>query len=99
MQLASFQQVEASGLQISHSAGAPVVYGGFALLIAGIFIMFYTSHRRLWAWLAVEDGATRLLLAGTGNRRQADFARDFAELRRRVAARLDQLAQPAPAAS
>ncbi|MBK7540615.1 MAG: cytochrome c biogenesis protein ResB [Candidatus Competibacter sp.] len=99
LQLASFQQVEASGLQISHSAGAPVVYGGFALLIAGIFIMFYTSHRRLWAWLAVEDGATRLLLAGTGNRRQADFARDFAELRRRVAARLDQLAQPAPAAS
>ena len=91
LQLASFQQVEASGLQITHSAGASVVYTGFGLLVIGIFIMFYTSHRRIWAWLALEQGAPRLLLAGTGNRRQADFAREFAELRRQVAGGLGVL--------
>jgi len=81
LQLTSFQQVEASGLQVTHSGGVTVVYTGFALLVMGIFIMFYTSHRRLWVWLAVEDGTTRLLLAGAGNRRQAEFAREFAALR------------------
>lgn len=88
LQLTSFQQVEASGLQVTHSGGTVVVYTGFALLIMGVFVMFYTSHRRLWAWLAVEDGVTRLLLAGAGNRRQAEFAQEFAELRAMLERRL-----------
>jgi len=89
LQLASFQQVEASGLQITRSSGAVVVYIGFALLTLGVFIMFYTSYRRLWVWLADEDGATRLALAGVANRRQIEFADEFAglaaALNRRVA--------------
>ncbi len=88
LQLTGFQQVEASGLQVTHSRGTAVVYAGFAFLVTGIFIMFYTSHRRLWAWLAVEDGATRLVLAGAGNRRQTEFAREFASLQTALARRL-----------
>jgi len=90
LQLTGFQQVEASGLQVTHSGGTVVVYAGFALLVTGIFIMFYTAHRRLWAWLAVEDGATRLILAGAGNRRQAEFAREFAGLAAALERRLGQ---------
>ena len=81
LQLSGFQRVEASGLQFTHSGGVSVVYTGFALLVIGVFIMFYTSHRRVWAWLAIEEGMTRLILAGTGNRRQTEFAREFAGLR------------------
>jgi cytochrome c biogenesis protein len=101
LQLAGFQQVEASGLQVTHSGGTGVVYAGFAFLVTGIFIMFYTSHRRLWAWLAVEDGATRLVLAGTGNRRQAEFAREFVALQAVLARRLGPSEQVAevPAAA
>lgn len=88
LQLASFRQVEASGLQVTRSDGVAVVYTGFAMLIMGVFIMFYTSHRRLWAWLAVEKGATRLLLAGTGNRHQTEFAHEFAILRAMLEQRL-----------
>lgn len=88
LQLTGFQQVEASGLQVTHSSGTWVVYTGFAFLVTGIFIMFYTSYRRIWAWLTVEDGVTRLVLAGTGNRRQAEFAREFAILRTALTGRL-----------
>lgn len=88
LQLTGFQQVEASGLQVTHGGGGALVYAGFALLVIGIFIMFYTSHRRLWAWLAIEDGATRLILAGTGNRRQAEFAREFVGLEAALERRL-----------
>ena len=80
LQLTGFQQVEASGLQVTRSSGAWVVYLGFALLTIGVFVMFYTSHRRLWVWLADEDGVTRLALAGVANRRQAEFADEFAGL-------------------
>jgi len=80
LQLTNFQQVEASGLQITRSSGAVVVYSGFALLTIGVFVMFYTSYRRLWIWLANEEGATQLALAGMVNRRQAEFAVEFADL-------------------
>lgn len=88
LQLTSFQQVEASGLQVTRSGGATIVYAGFLLLVIGIFIMFYTSHRRIWAWLATEGEATRLIVAGTGNRRQAEFAREFARLQAVLAGQL-----------
>lgn len=81
LQLTGFQQVEASGLQVTRSGGTAVVYTGFALLIIGIFVMLYTSHRRLWIWLADEEGATRLVLAGVSNRRPVEFAGEFSELR------------------
>jgi len=80
LQLTGFQQIEASGLQITRSSGAAVVYLGFALLTIGVFVMFYTSYRRLWVWLAEEDGATRLMLAGMANRRPVEFAGEFAGL-------------------
>ncbi len=88
LQLTGFQQVEASGLQVTRSAVTRIVYAGFALLVIGIFIMFYTSHRRLWAWLAVEDGGTRLVAAGASNRRQAEFASEFAQVQAALTRRL-----------
>lgn len=92
LQLTGFQQIEASGLQITHSGGVVIVYVGFAFLIMGIFILFYTSYRRLWAWLAVEEGgAVRLILAGTGNRRQIEFAREFNALQAALTQRLKPL--------
>lgn len=87
-QLTGFQQVEASGLQVTHSNATGVVYAGFAFLSIGVFLLFYTSHRRLWAWIAAEEGGSRLILAGAGNRRQAEFAREFAALETVLARRL-----------
>ena len=96
LQLTGFQQVEASGLQVAHSGAASVVYAGFAFLSIGVFILFYTSHRRLWAWIATEENGSRLVLAGTGNRRQAEFAREFAALEVALARRLERQNPPAP---
>ena len=99
LQLTGFQQVEASGLQVTRSAVTRIVYAGFALLVIGIFIMFYTSHRRLWAWLAVEEGGARLVVAGTSNRRTAEFAGEFAAIQGALARRLGAPEAIGPAAA
>jgi len=97
LQLTGFQQVEASGLQVTHSGGVGVVYTGFLLLVTGIFLLFYTSHRRLWAWLAVEADSMQLIVAGTGNRRQTEFAREFTALKATLEQRLGPpLPRPTP---
>ena len=81
-QLASFEHVQATGLQIARAPGKNVVYLGCALLTIGVFLMFYVPHSRLWFRLArAGDGdATELLFAGSGNRHQRDFAEEFAKL-------------------
>lgn len=84
LQLKSFDFVQASGLQITRAPGKNVVYLGFALLIAGVFLMFYVPHRRIWLWIDQDGGKTRLLVAGTGQRHQRDFEKEFACLSSRL---------------
>jgi cytochrome c biogenesis protein len=80
LELKSFEHVQASGLQIARAPGKNVVYLGFALLTAGVFVMFYINHRRLWFWLREGPAGTELLFAGSGNRDQRDFGVEFARL-------------------
>ena len=75
-----YDHVEASGLQITRAPGKPVVYLGCALLIIGIFLLFYVPQIRLWLLLSVHDATTTILLAGMSNRRTDDFAQFFANI-------------------
>lgn len=80
LELKSFEHVQASGLQIARAPGKNVVYLGFALLTAGVFVMFYINHRRLWFWLRPGATGTELIFAGSGNREQREFRREFDNL-------------------
>jgi len=85
LQLSEFDFVQASGLQIARTPGKNAVYFGFALLSAGVFLMFYVPNRKLWFWIKQQGDTSRILAAGTGNRHQRDFAREF----ERMCAQLD----------
>ena len=80
LELKSFEHVQASGLQIARAPGKNVVYLGFALLTAGVFVMFYISHRRLWFWVREGAAGTELVFAGSGNREQREFRHEFDRL-------------------
>ncbi len=88
LQLTDFNQVQASGLEITRSPGKNIVYLGSAMLIFGIFFMFYINHRRLWALVIPDAGGTRLLVAGAGNRHEEEFAREFQALEANLEGRL-----------
>ncbi|BEV72538.1 MULTISPECIES: cytochrome c biogenesis protein ResB [unclassified Paludibacterium] len=74
LQLDSFQQVQASGLQMTRSPGKTLVYLGSLLLVIGILLMFYIQERRLWLLIKPDS----LLLAMSANRPNPDLDRDFA---------------------
>lgn len=80
LQLESFEQVQASGLQITRSPGKSVVYLGFTLLMIGVFMMFYVRQRRIWVWLQPQLDQTQVILAGSGERDRRDFEREFTQL-------------------
>ena len=89
LQLTSFHQVLASGLQITHYPATGAAFAGAAMLMVGILLMFFVAHKRLWLRLSVRaDGGTHVLLAGTSNRHRLDFSREFRSLAERLFARL-----------
>lgn len=77
LRLDGFDHAQASGFQITRSPGQGIVYSGSALLVLGLFLMFYMDHRRLWFWLSREDGGTGILMAGSSARDTLDFAPHF----------------------
>lgn len=81
VQMKSFKQIEASGLQITRSPGQDVVYFGSAMLIIGVFLLFYVAHRRIWVFIKpLAMGETEVILAGTSNRNPNDFNSYFQRL-------------------
>ena len=77
-QLDSFEHIQSAGLQITRSPGKNLVYLGSAMLIVGVFLMFYLAHQRIWIWIRPrEGGGSRVLVAGTSNRNPLDFEQQF----------------------
>lgn len=70
-----YTHVQASGLQIARTPGKPIVYLGCAMLIIGIFILFYLPQRRFWLLITTKAGSenSQLVLAGMSNRDPREF--------------------------
>jgi len=85
VQLTDFNQVQQSVLQVTRSPGNPVLILGCVMLIAGVFLLFYISHQRLWLVLYRDEaGSEQLLFAGSGNRNAADFRSHYQALAERL---------------
>lgn len=82
IQLKTFKQIEASGLQITRSPGQNVVYLGCIMLTLGVFLLFYVAQRRIWVLVKpLESGENEVILAGSTNRNPHDFDQYFQRLR------------------
>lgn len=75
--------VGSTGLQIKSDPGIPIVYAGFALLMLGATMSYFT-HSQIWA-LKTSD---RLYIGGKTNRAQVAFEKEILEI-------LDTLSSPA----
>jgi len=95
LQLDSFTEIKASVFQLARAPGENIVYLGSALLVIGIFAMFFVRERRLWLWIkalpadeAGTAGKTRVLMAMSSARKTLDFEKEFAQTRAALGALL-----------
>lgn len=83
LQLSEFDEVMASGLQLTRSPGKNIVYGGSVLLVLGVFFMFYVRERRVW--LLVKPQLGTVLFAMSTNRKTLDFEKEFGRHKEQLA--------------
>ena len=70
----------ATGLQVTKDPGVWYVYTGCGLMILGLFVVFFLSHRRMWVYLREEDAKTKIILAGTANKNKIGLEKDVDNL-------------------
>lgn len=76
----SAKQMYATGLQVAKDPGVWWVYIGCGLMLFGLYVAFFMSHRRIWLLLTPQGTQTEVLLAGSANKNRAGFERTFEEL-------------------
>jgi cytochrome c biogenesis protein len=83
------QQLYATGLQVAKDPGVWWVYIGCALLLLGLFVSFFTSHRRVWLLLSVKGKKTSIYMAGSANKNKVGFDKIFSALSEKLKAAMD----------
>ncbi|HIJ78814.1 MAG: cytochrome c biogenesis protein ResB [Desulfobulbaceae bacterium] len=76
-------QLYATGLQVTKDPGVWTVYFGCILMLVGLYVAFFLSHRRIWVYINKEDGQCRVLVCGTSSKNKLGFEKDFSALSER----------------
>lgn len=76
----SLKRRYATGLQVAKDPGVWYVYVGCLLMLLGLLVAFFLSHRRVWIYISRQGDSTRILLSGTANKNRIGFDKEFTAL-------------------
>lgn len=76
----STKQLYATGLQVAKDPGVWWVYIGCGLMLLGLLIAFFMSHRKIWVLIYEENGKVTVLFAGSAHKNKLGFERTFTSL-------------------
>lgn len=83
------KQMYATGLQVAKDPGVWFVYVGCGLMLIGLYMAFFMSHKRIWLYKRTDESGTELLLAGSVNKNKAEFSKQFSKLANRISKNID----------
>jgi len=74
------KQLYATGLQVTRDPGVWWVYSGCGMMLFGLFVAFFMSHRKIWAHVFEKDGQSYVIFAGSSNKNKVGFEKIFTAL-------------------
>jgi cytochrome c biogenesis protein len=74
-----------TGLQVSRDPGVWVVYSGFILMIIGIYITFFMSHKQVCVEVTADGKKSRIMVAGTANKNKTGMENKVSNLSEKLA--------------
>ena len=78
--LLTLNQLYATGLQATKDPGVWLVYIGCLLMLVGLYIAFFMSHRKLYVSIQKDGTGSNILFAGEANKNKVGFEAKFSEL-------------------
>ncbi len=78
--LKNVQAIYSTGLQVTKDPGVWVVWLGCLMMIGGLIVTFFVSHRRIWVILKPDGKEVEVALAGSTNRNLIAFEKEFQKI-------------------
>lgn len=75
----TLNQLYATGLQATKDPGVWLVYIGCLLMLAGLYVAFFMSHRKIYVFIQADGTGSKVLFAGEANKNKVGFETKFAE--------------------
>jgi cytochrome c biogenesis protein len=69
-----------TGLQVAKDPGVWFVYLGCVLMLIGLYIAFFLSHKKVWVYISEEGERSRFQISGISNKNMIGFENDFSAL-------------------
>jgi cytochrome c biogenesis protein len=66
-----------TGIQLSHDPGVSIVATGSFIIIIGIFVTFFSSHKKIWVRVEGEGEQVKLSVAGTSSKDPVALQREI----------------------
>jgi cytochrome c biogenesis protein len=79
-----------SGLQVTRDPGVWVVWLGCILMMAGFYMAFFMSHRRVWVRVMEKKGDTLVEVAGSSHRNRYEFEKELERIGQALKGQLPQ---------
>ncbi len=80
----------ATELQVSRDPGVPLVWTGFFLIMIGLFMTFFTSHRSLWIQIAKTKRGLNVRVAGRANKNPVGIERELDRIASRIKRKVEK---------
>ncbi len=74
------KQMYATGLQVAKDPGVWWVYIGCGLMLFGLYVAFFMSHRRIWILVKDTGKGSEIVLSGSANKNRPGFETVFDKL-------------------
>lgn len=84
IRITNFEPRYFTGLQVARDPGVGLVWAGCILLLAGMYIAFFCSHRRVWVHCEQKQNGFLVTVAGEANKHKDAFKKDFSALCERL---------------
>jgi len=73
------KQMYGTGLQVAKDPGVWFVYIGCGLMLFGLYVAFFLSHKRIWLHIAKGTDPT-IIMSGSANKNRVGFEKQFNDL-------------------
>lgn len=73
----SMKEFFATGLQVTKDPGVWYVYIGCTIMLIGLYVAFFMSHRRIWVYISRKNEQTSVLVSGTSNKNKLGFEKNL----------------------